>query len=78
LAINVAEVTTPSVWALTMARFTPDVNPKSSALTMRRRISGQFSSGAFYSLVVPIRSMLVSVDRPQQVTASPELTFLPT
>ncbi len=37
LAIKVADVTIPSVCALTMARFTPDVNPKSSALTRRRR-----------------------------------------
>ena len=36
-AINVADVTTPFVCALTMPRFTPGVNPKSSALTMRRR-----------------------------------------
>jgi hypothetical protein len=37
LAINVAEVTIPFVCAFMMARFTPDVNPKSSALTTRRR-----------------------------------------
>lgn len=37
LAINVEEVTTPLVWASTMARFTPEVNPKSSALMMSRR-----------------------------------------
>ena len=36
-AINVEEVTTPRVWASTMARFTPDVYPKSSALTISRR-----------------------------------------
>jgi hypothetical protein len=36
-AISVEEVTTPCVWASTMARFTPEVNPKSSAFTIRRR-----------------------------------------
>ena len=36
-AISVAEVTTPCSCASTMARFTPTVKPKSSALMMRRR-----------------------------------------
>ena len=36
-AINVAEVTTPRSCASTMAQFTPDVSPKSSALMIRRR-----------------------------------------
>ena len=31
------DVTTPRTWASTMARFTPEVNPKSSALTISRR-----------------------------------------
>src|SRR5438105_1699769 len=34
LAIRVVEVTTPARLASTMARFTPEVSPKSSALTM--------------------------------------------
>jgi len=36
-AMSVDEVTMPSVCASTMARFTPGVNPKSSALTISRR-----------------------------------------
>ena len=37
LAIIVEEVTIPRECASTMARLTPEVNPKSSALTMSRR-----------------------------------------
>ena len=37
LAISVEEVTMPRECASTMARFTPGVKPKSSALTMSRR-----------------------------------------
>ena len=37
LAINVADVTIPPSCASTMARFTPEVRPKSSALMIRRR-----------------------------------------
>lgn len=36
-AISVDDVTMPRVCAWTMARFTPEVNPKSSALMMSRR-----------------------------------------
>src|SRR5262249_5810326 len=36
LAISVADVTTPSRFARSMARFTPEVSPKSSALMMSR------------------------------------------
>src|ERR1700680_887301 len=35
--MRVAEVTTPWLWASTMARFTPSARPKSSALTIKRR-----------------------------------------
>ena len=36
-AIRVEDVTTPRVCASMMARFTPEVKPKSSALTINRR-----------------------------------------
>ena len=46
-----------SVCAFTMARFTPDVNPKSSALTTRRHARRQFSRMAFVLISVwPVRS----------------------
>src|SRR5271166_6966848 len=37
LAINVVDDTTPSRWVSTMARLTPAVRPKSSALTINFR-----------------------------------------
>jgi len=37
LAIKVAADTTPAEWVSTMARFTPAVRPKSSALTINFR-----------------------------------------
>src|SRR5437773_1828920 len=63
LAINVAEVTIPCAWHSTIARFTPGVKPKSSALTIRRRTKGEFSREA--------RQGLTRVSRPHYTATKP-------